>query len=89
MASWQWCMASQLSHCSLLADSAGWPADLDHTNEGLRKGIVDWMNWLKEDIGFTNWRFDFVKGYGVRLPWHAQTCTAPEQPGGDHACTGL
>ena len=23
------------------------------------------MNWLKEDIGFTNWRFDFVKGYGV------------------------
>lgn len=40
-------------------------ADLDHTNEGLRKGIVDWMNWLKEDVGFTNWRFDFVKGYGV------------------------
>ena len=36
--------------------------DLDHTNEGLRKGLVDWMLWLKEEIGFTNWRFDFVKG---------------------------
>ena len=21
------------------------------------------MNWLKSEIGFTSWRFDFVKGY--------------------------
>ena len=21
------------------------------------------MNWLKDDIGFEGWRFDFVKGY--------------------------
>ena len=38
-------------------------ADLDHTNEDLRKSLVDWMNWLKADIGFASWRFDFVKGY--------------------------
>lgn len=39
-------------------------ADLDHTNEMLRLSLVDWMNWLKNDIGFEGWRFDFVKGYG-------------------------
>ena len=25
--------------------------------------MIDWMNWLKDDIGFEGWRFDFVKGY--------------------------
>ena len=25
------------------------------------------MLWLKEEIGFTNWRFDFVKGYGANF----------------------
>ena len=33
-------------------------------NEDLRESIVDWLNWLKNDIGFDSWRFDFVKGYG-------------------------
>lgn len=36
-------------------------ADLDHLNEELRAGLVDWMTWLKNDIGFEGWRFDFVK----------------------------
>ena len=38
--------------------------DLDHLNEDLRKSLVDWLNWLHNDIGFDCWRFDFVKGYG-------------------------
>lgn len=42
-------------------------ADLDHTNADLRKSLVDWMNWLKSDIGFASWRFDFVKGYGAEF----------------------
>ena len=43
------------------------------------------MNWLKEDIGFTNWRFDFVKGYGVQphrpaklYPFQHQLCDTRE-----------
>lgn len=39
-------------------------ADLDHTNDILRSSLVDWMKWLKNDIGFEGWRFDYVKGYG-------------------------
>jgi hypothetical protein len=36
-------------------------ADLDHLNEDLRAGLVDWLTWLKNDIGYVGWRFDFVK----------------------------
>jgi hypothetical protein len=37
--------------------------DLDHTNSAVRDGIKTWMNWLKSDIGFDGWRYDFVHGY--------------------------
>jgi len=37
--------------------------DLDHANPELRAALVDWLNWLKDDIGFEGWRFDFAKGY--------------------------
>jgi hypothetical protein len=30
-----------------------------------RAGLIDWLNWLKNVIGFDSWRFDFVKGYGA------------------------
>ena len=43
------------------------PADLDHLNDDLRASLIDWMNWLKEDVGFNSWRFDFVKGYGPQF----------------------
>lgn len=52
---------------SLKADGSGGgfsaARDLDHTNNGVRQGIKDWMNWLKNDIGFDGWRYDFVHGY--------------------------
>lgn len=37
--------------------------DLDHSNALVRDGIKTWMNWLKNDIGFDGWRYDFVHGY--------------------------
>ena len=37
--------------------------DLDHSNTEVRAGIKTWMNWLKTDIGFDGWRYDFVHGY--------------------------
>jgi hypothetical protein len=37
--------------------------DLDHSNPLVREGIKTWMNWLKTDIGFDGWRYDFVHGY--------------------------
>lgn len=41
--------------------------DIDHANERVRKELKLWLNWLKEDIGFGGWRFDYVKGYGAKF----------------------
>ncbi len=38
--------------------------DVDHTNERVRQDIIDWLNWLKSEVGFDGWRFDYTKGYG-------------------------
>ncbi len=37
--------------------------DIDHTNERVQKDLIGWMKWLKEDIGYDGWRFDFTKGF--------------------------
>lgn len=37
--------------------------DLDHTNASVRTEITNWLNWLKNDVGFSGWRYDYVKGY--------------------------
>lgn len=37
--------------------------DLDHTNERVQNDLARWMSWLKTDVGFDGWRFDFAKGY--------------------------
>eukprot|EP00246_Nothoceros_aenigmaticus_P007995 TRINITY_DN2243_c0_g1_i1.p1 TRINITY_DN2243_c0_g1~~TRINITY_DN2243_c0_g1_i1.p1 ORF type:complete len:457 (-),score=65.18 TRINITY_DN2243_c0_g1_i1:726-2096(-) len=37
--------------------------DLDHTNQTVQDELANWMLWLKTDIGFDGWRFDFAKGY--------------------------
>ena len=44
-------------------DSIEIAPDLDHTNAEIREAIIEWLNWLKDDIGFSGWRFDFVQGY--------------------------
>lgn len=36
--------------------------DLDHTNEDVQNGIIEFLGKLK-DLGFCGWRYDFVKGY--------------------------
>jgi len=37
--------------------------DLDHTNVGVRNGVIDWLKWLKSDVGFDGFRYDFVHGF--------------------------
>ena len=37
--------------------------DLDHRNPAVRQEIIRWMKFLKDDVGFDGWRYDFVHGY--------------------------
>lgn len=44
-------------------DSYGAARDLDHTNPKVQKDIIEWMQWLKNNIGYDGYRYDYVKGY--------------------------
>lgn len=41
--------------------------DVDHTNPKIQQDLWQWMNWLKSNVGFDGWRFDFAKGYAGNL----------------------
>jgi hypothetical protein len=51
--------------------------DLDHSNALVREGIKTWMNWLKTDIGFDGWRYDFVHGYDGKYIKEYNDATSP------------
>ncbi|KAJ6371238.1 hypothetical protein OIU77_001692 [Salix suchowensis] len=37
--------------------------NVDHSQEFVRRDIKNWLNWLRNDIGFDGWRLDFVRGF--------------------------
>ncbi len=40
----------------------GYP-DVAHANPYVWQEFINWGIWLRDQIGFTDWRFDYVKGY--------------------------
>lgn len=37
--------------------------DIDHYSPIVQSTIIDYLNFLKDDIGYAGWRYDMVKGY--------------------------
>lgn len=47
--------------------------DIDHGNMKVRNSLKTWLRWLRLEIGFDAWRFDFVKGYGAEfVGWYCE-----------------
>ena len=51
--------------------------DLDHTNSSVRHETKAWMNWLKSDVGFDGWRYDYVKGFSGSYVQEYNNATSP------------
>ena len=41
--------------------------DIDHGNQKVQQSIAIWLRWLRLELGFDAWRFDFVKGYSAEF----------------------
>ena len=58
--------------------------NVDHTKDWVRNDLKEWLHWMKSDIGFGGWRFDFVKGYGGQFTGEYVGDTAPYVSVGEH-----
>ncbi|MBA0711286.1 hypothetical protein Golax_010483 [Gossypium laxum] len=37
--------------------------NIDHSQDFVRKDLIEWLCWLREEIGYDGWRLDFVRGF--------------------------
>ena len=44
----------------------GGARDLDHTGENVQKNVIAYEDFLLNDLGYTGFRYDFVKGFAAR-----------------------
>lgn len=40
--------------------------DLDHTSNNVQTNVAAYLDFLKNDLGYTGFRYDFVKGYAAK-----------------------
>lgn len=51
--------------------------DLNHHSYTVRDEVKKWMNWLKSDVGFDGWRYDFVHGFSANYFAEYNNATSP------------
>jgi alpha-amylase len=58
-------------------DGVHFARDLNHRSSIVSLGIKDWMNSLKQRVGYVGWRYDLVKGYA---PWANELYNGETKP---------
>ncbi|MBB6462470.1 starch-binding protein [Flammeovirga kamogawensis] len=51
--------------------------DINHRDPATQQAIKDWMNWLKSDVGYSGWRYDFVHGFAANYFADYNNATSP------------
>lgn len=51
--------------------------DLDHNNPQVRQAVIRWLGWLKEEIGFAGWRWDYARGFDASFVGLYNRATEP------------
>lgn len=59
------CCTGGLGNRSTGDNFDGFP-NIDHTQNFVRRDIVNWLRWLRFEVGFQDFRFDFAKGYSSK-----------------------
>lgn len=59
-------------------DLYGPARDIDHTNAQVRADYTAWLNWLKDDVGFSGWRYDYVRGFAPSYITQYNNATQPK-----------
>ena len=52
--------------------------DLDHTSANVQKNVNAYLDFLKNDLGYTGFRYDFVKGYAAKYVGQYNATAKPE-----------
>ena len=37
--------------------------NIDHSQDFVKRDIVEWMRWLQAEVGYDGWRLDYVRGF--------------------------
>ncbi|MGM9779662.1 MAG: alpha-amylase family glycosyl hydrolase, partial [Prevotella sp.] len=58
--------------------------DLDHKSENVQKNIINYLKFLKDDLGYIGYRYDMVKGYSSSFTGKYNSETAPKFSVGEY-----
>ncbi len=58
--------------------------DLDHHNPHVQTAVVGWLRWLKEEIGFAGWRWDYARGFDPAFVGQYNEATGPSVSIGEY-----
>lgn len=54
-----------------------WGKDLRHDSENVQNNVIKYLNFLKDDLGYAGFRYDYVKGYDPKYLAQYNIATRP------------
>lgn len=58
--------------------------DLDHTSRNVQQNVIAYLNFLKDDLGYTGFRYDMTKGYAPQYTGLYNSTVKPEYSVGEY-----